>query len=101
MYTYPTYNQIIRVNGEGGAKAYQMQPNSSVLLLDETAPIVWLKSTDGAGFPNLIPYKIEPYTPEPEPDIKSLIERISRLEEQVNEKSNNSNAKRKQTESDE
>ena len=58
MYPYqPYFNQqtqyqrteVVKVNGEGGAKAYQMPPNSSVLLLGETAPIVWLKTTDGAA----------------------------------------------------
>lgn len=52
--------EVIRVHGEEGAKAYQMAPNSSILLLDETAPIVWLKTTDGASYPTITGYKIEP-----------------------------------------
>ena len=32
--------EVVRVNGKNGAEAYQMAPNSSILLLDETAPIV-------------------------------------------------------------
>ena len=32
--------EIVRVNGKNGADAYQMAPNSSILLLDETAPII-------------------------------------------------------------
>lgn len=91
---YPTYQnfsqpyakqEVIRVNGKGGAEAFVMSPNSSVLLLDETSPIVWLKTTDGAGYPTLTPYTITPYKPEPEPDFKSLEERIKRLEETINE----------------
>lgn len=37
-----SYNkqEVIRVNGRNGANAYQMAPNSSILLLDETAPVV-------------------------------------------------------------
>lgn len=31
--------QVIKVNGRNGAEAYQMSPNSSVLLLDESAPV--------------------------------------------------------------
>lgn len=100
-YMFPTQmsvtQQITRVNGEGGAKAYQMAPNSSVLLLDETAPIVWLKSTDGAGYPNLVPYTITPYEPEPAPDINALIERINRLEEQINAKPDTTSTKYKQS----
>lgn len=41
--------EVIRVNGRNGAEAYQMAPNSSILLLDETAPIVWLKTTDATS----------------------------------------------------
>lgn len=85
--TYQPAAQIIRVNGENGARALQMAPNSSALLLDETAPIVWLKQTDGAGYPTLTPYKIEPYQPEPQPDYQGLAARIKRLEEMLNDQS--------------
>lgn len=79
---YNNYNrmEIIHVNGMNGAQAFQMPPNSNVLLLDDTEPIVWLKQTDGAGYPSLTPYKIEPYKPAPPADVKALEERIKRLE---------------------
>ena len=89
-------NQIIKVNGRGGAEAYQMPPNSQVLLLDETQPILWLKQTDGAGYPSLNAYDISPHTEKPAPDVHSLEERISRLEEAIkNESHNTNNGKRK------
>lgn len=93
MYPYqPYFNQqtqyqrteVVKVNGEGGAKAYQMPPNSSVLLLDETAPIVWLKTTDGAGFPSLSPYSITPYKPAPPVDVNGLEQRIARNDRLTN-----------------
>ena len=56
---------ITKVSGENGAKAFGMAPNSSALLLDETAPLVWLKTTDGAGYPTLTPYTITPYQAAP------------------------------------
>lgn len=62
-----------------------MMPNSSVLLLDSTAPIVWLAQTDGAGYKTLTPYRIEPYTPEPVPDMKTVISKLERLEALINE----------------
>ena len=77
--------EIIRVNGEGGARAFDMPPNSSALLLDETAPLIWLKTTDGAGYPNLKAYCISERKEEPAPDFKSLEERISRLEGMISE----------------
>lgn len=99
----PYYNnqQIIRVNGENGARTLQMQPNSSILLLDESAPIVWLAQTDGAGYKTVTPYKIEPYQPAPEPDYNDLAQRITKLEEMINAKSNTTSSKRKSNEADE
>lgn len=87
---YPNYfpqpqQQIIRVNGQNGAMAYQMMPNSSALLLDETAPLVWLAVTDGGGYKTITPYKIEKYVPAPPADYKALLERIERLEGKLNE----------------
>lgn len=98
MYQYYGNQQIIRVNGENGARALQMQPNASVLLLDETAPIVWLAQTDGAGYKTVTPYKIEPYVKEPEPDVKALMDRVTKLEEMINAKSNFTDAGRKSAE---
>lgn len=46
----PRY-EVIQVNGENGARAFAMAPNSSALLMDATAPIVWLCTTDGVAIP--------------------------------------------------
>lgn len=73
--------QVIKVNGRNGAEAYQMSPNSSVLLLDESAPVVWLKTTDGAGYPSLTPYDITQHFEKPMPDLKALEDRITKIEE--------------------
>ena len=89
---YGSKQEIVKVNGEGGARAYQMPPNSSALLLDEMEPVVWLKTTDGAGYPNITPYVISPKQEEKHPDIRSLEERISRLEGMMNNESYYTNA---------
>lgn len=90
MYPYNLYAQqnITRVTGENGARTYQIGPNSSALLLDDTAPIVWLVQTDGAGYKTLTAYEIKPYAPEPAPDMTDIMTRLKRLEDQVNAKSN-------------
>lgn len=44
---------LIRVNGIEGAKAYQMSANSIVALFDANEDIMYIKSTDGAGFPSI------------------------------------------------
>ena len=79
--------EIVKVNGENGATAFAMPPNSSVLMLDENEPIVWLAQTDGAGYKTVKPYKIEPFTKEVQPDARSLEERIKKLEDIINAKS--------------
>ena len=85
--TTPTSNlnlqryDIIQVNGKAGVDAFQMGPNSRVLLLDETQPVVWLAQTDGAGYKTSTPYTLTPYQ-EPTPtDINALAQRIAKLEE--------------------
>lgn len=43
-----TTQNLIRVNGIDGAKAYQMSANSTVALFDTNEDIMYVKSTDGA-----------------------------------------------------
>lgn len=92
--------QVIRVNGKNGADAYQLAPNSSVLLLDTSAPLIWLVQTDGAGYKTSTPYSIAPYKPEPveapvpSAKVSELQTRINRIEEELkeyHEKSNSTN----------
>ena len=80
--------EVVKVNGKNGVDAFQIAPNSSALLLDTTASIVWLVQTDGAGYKTSTPYDITPHVPEEEVQFKTLEERISKLEETINAKSN-------------
>ena len=82
----PRYD-IIRVNGEAGAKSLRMGPNSSTLVMDETGPIVWLCQTDGAGYMTATPYEIKPYQAEQHADLKSIEQRLSRLEAMMHDQS--------------
>lgn len=52
--------QLIRVTGMDGAKAYQMAPNSCVPLFDADKDIMYVKSTDGAGFPTIRTFSFAP-----------------------------------------
>lgn len=78
--------QVVRVNGEGGARTYQIGANSSALLLDESGSMVWLVTSDGAGYKTVSAYDIIPHQTVPAPDFGTLETRISRLEEIVNGK---------------
>lgn len=53
-------NGLIPVNGRGGADAYPLPPNSAVALFDENEDIMFIKKTDGAGFPTVLSYRFEP-----------------------------------------
>ncbi len=60
---YPGYNQmyqnnmqrqdLTKVTGLEGARAYQMAPNSNAALFDSNNDVFYVKSTDGAGFPTI------------------------------------------------
>lgn len=82
--------EVVKVNGENGARAFPMGANSSALLLDENGVIVWLVTTDGAGYKTVAPFDITPHQVAPAPDFGSLEARISRLEERVNAATGNS-----------
>ena len=78
---------VIRVNGENGVDAFQMGANSDVLLLDETAPIVWFVQTDGAGYKSKTPYDVTLHQAAPTQDeimsdrFSSIDQRLKTLEE--------------------
>lgn len=61
-YPYSLSNNIspqslIRVSGLEGAKAYQMSANSQVALFDNNEDLMYIKMTDGAGFPTIRTFK--------------------------------------------
>lgn len=65
MYGYPytpipQQEQIKRVHGEDGAKAYALAPSSSVILQDETDNIIWVKVTDAAGYATIKGFTLTP-----------------------------------------
>lgn len=84
----PRY-EIIKVNGEAGARNFRMAPNSNALLLDETAAIIWFAQTDGTGYLTVTPYSIAPYQPTPQVNIDDLATRVAQLEEIVNNAQSN------------
>lgn len=83
----PNYQrqEIKQVNGFGGADAYQLPPNSSVLLLDQEQPRIYMKTTDGGGYPTVAAYDLTPVK-QPQPvDANALEERLNRLEALIRE----------------
>lgn len=75
--------QVVRVNGENGARAFQIGANSSALLLDESGTMVWLVTSDGAGYKTIAPYDIVPHKEAPAPDFSDLESRVKKLEDMM------------------
>lgn len=90
----PKY-EIIHVNGENGAQALQMSPNSEIIVMDDTAPMVWLCQTDGAGYKTVRAFDIAPHQAAPQIDIASIDARLKKLEEIYNAKSDDAVPKKR------
>ena len=73
--------EVIKVNGEAGARAFNMAPNSSQFLADTTnANRIWLAQTDGGGYLTVTPLDVAIPQPVSPPDFSSFEERINNLE---------------------
>ena len=78
IYPQVQTQNLIRVNGIEGAKAYQMSANSIVSLFDANEDIMYIKSTDGAGFPSIRTFSFTEVKEENKPAQK--VDYISREE---------------------
>ena len=97
--TQPT-QQVVKANGENGARTYQIGANSSALLLDESGTMVWLVTSDGAGYKTVSAYAIIPHQTVPAPDYGTLENRIKKLEEIVNGNTRNTSTANKSKSND-
>lgn len=76
--------QVIQVNGKASVDTIRLAPNSSVLVLDTSAPLVWLCVSDGVGRVSSVPYTISEYKAEtPENALQSVAERFTAIEERI------------------
>lgn len=96
--------QIIQVNGKASVDTIQLAPNSSVLVMDTSAPMVWLCVSDGVGKVTATPYDIIEHKEKPPVDTASLEQRVTAVEnfinklmEGANNESNATKPKSKQT----
>ncbi len=89
--------RVTEVNGINGANAYSIPPNSSVILLDSNLPIVYIKTSDGAGYATTKAYDITPHE-EKNINLESIETRLSKLEAKINEQSSEPKSKSKSAE---
>ena len=99
MYTNPYFSpqyqqnylpkqKIIQVNGKASVDSMQLAPDSSVLVMDTTAPLVWLCVSDGLGKVTSTPFTITEYKEKPPVDLNSIEQRLDKIEKQLEEKEN-------------
>lgn len=84
--------QVLQVNGKTSVEQLKLAPNSSLLAMDTTAPIVWLCKTDSIGAIQAIAYDITPHVEKPPVDVNALEERLMALELMMEKKNAKSNA---------
>ena len=72
QYQMPRRFEVTHVHGEPGIDALQMAPNCEGLFLDDTAPLVWLVQTDGAGYKTIAPFDITPHKEVKQEDVIKL-----------------------------
>lgn len=79
--------QVIQVAGRQSIDTLQMSPNSSVLIMDTSAPIVWLCVSDGLGKVTATAYDITLHQDTPPFDIVGFAEsvegRLAALENKI------------------
>ena len=109
--TQPTLpqQQVIQVNGKSSVDTINLPPNSSVLLMDTSAPMVWLCVSDGVGKVSSQAFDITPHQEKPPVDVNGIETRLQTVENtlaQIMEglnhakQSNARNAKSKQNSAD-
>lgn len=91
-------NGLVSVTGIEGAKAYQLPPNSSMPLFDQNNDILYLKTTDSAGYPTIRTFSfkaVEQADQNPQPvdyvprsefdalvhDVKVLVDKVESVSE--------------------
>lgn len=75
--------QALQANGRASIEALRMSPNSSVLIMDTTAPIVWLCTSDSLGNVTSTPFDISPHNEAPAPSVSDFEARLAAVEENV------------------
>ena len=78
--------QLVKVSGIDGAKAYQMPANSSVALFHESEDIMYVKTTDGAGFPTIRTFRFQPMEEEVQATQFVTIDEFNKFKEEMNGK---------------
>lgn len=72
--------QVTQVEGRAEAEKIQLGPNSSRLVMDKTAPLIWLCVSDGVGQVTATPYDIHEHVDTPPVDMGGIEQRLAAVE---------------------
>lgn len=84
-YRQPIMSNIIRVSGVNGVNALQIAPNQQVIANDDSEDIVYIITTDSAGYKTFEAYDCTPHVDKTVKQNEALEERIKRMEAIINE----------------
>lgn len=91
MYPYQNMNmnvlpqqQILQANGKTSIDALRMSPNSSVLIADQTKPIIWKCVSDSLGNVTATPFDISPHKDEAQVEKEQTVEKLNEIVERLN-----------------
>ena len=82
-YPFMQPQQILQIAGAASIKTLKMAPNSSLLAMDTTAPIVWMCISDGAGTVNATAWDITLHKDPPSPEEIAAEQRLSNIENSI------------------
>ena len=83
MFNYIPQQQVLQANGKDSVDKIKLAPNSSVFVMDTTAPIIWLCVSDGLGNVSSTPYDIKAHVDPETAARQGIEERLLALEENV------------------
>ena len=77
--------QVLQANGKASIDALRLAPNSSVLVMDATAPIIWLCVSDGIVTVTAKAYDITEHLDAPGADMNDIHKRLEAVEKRIEE----------------
>ena len=77
------YQQILQANGKASIDTLKLAPNSSVLIADSTAPIIWKCVSDSLGNVTSLPFDVTPHKDEEEIKRETMEQRITAIEQHL------------------
>ena len=85
-YPQPTImgDQLLKVNGIEGAKAFGTKPNSVYALFDANDDVMYIKTTDSANFPSIRKFRFSEITEDESQNLKYVTaEEFNKFKEEV------------------